>query len=220
MPLLKTWEYGTARFAIWHVTETVEALRQHLSHTVFPYDEEMEQLKSPMRKLEYVATRVLLAHLCGKEEYIMHQPSGKPYCPKGNFHLTISHTKRYVAVGICPDAEIGIDIEYQSSRVMNVISKFLSLKEICQMPQDTEQKNLYALLSWSAKETVFKVLNKDGIDFAEHLQIAPFDLTDSPVLNVTETRTKRQQQYVVHGSWNEAFVCTWCTTLPPTFSAE
>ena len=219
MPLLRTWECKGARFGIWHVTETVDELRSRLSANL-PYDEELAQLRADTRKLEYTATRVLLAHLLGEEKCIDHHPSGKPYCPEENFHITISHTKGYVAVGICPTAEVGIDIEYQSARVMKVIDKFLSAEEQAALPSDSDTRTRHALLCWSAKETAFKVLDAEGVDFAKHLHIRPFTLNESPTLLLQETRTDRQCTYAIYGMVNKAFVCTWCVDAPLISSAK
>lgn len=224
MPLFNTWKCGDARFAIWHVTETLPELRLYLSDSRLPYDEELGLLKSPTRKIEYTGTRVLLSLLCGEEKHIVHLPSGKPYCPDGNFHLTISHTQGYVAVGICPTAEVGIDIEYLSSRVLKVTDKFLSSEEIAQLPQSQEAKTIQALLAWSAKETAFKVLGESGVDFSKHLHLAPFHTANKLMaLHLTETRTAKRKAYTIYAMVNEAFVCTWCISEPspnPTSFSE
>lgn len=85
-----------------------------------PYDEELSQLKSEARQLEYLAVRVLLRAVCGEEKHISHYSSGKPFLTDGSFHITISHTRGYVAVGLHATYEVGVDIEYISNRVRKV----------------------------------------------------------------------------------------------------
>lgn len=113
MPLLKKWIENGALFAIWRVEETAEELRKMLVASL-PYDEELSQLKSEARQLEYLAVRVLLRAVCGEEKHISHYSSGKPFLTDGSFHITISHTRGYVAVGLHATYEVGVDIEYIS----------------------------------------------------------------------------------------------------------
>ena len=100
MPLWKEWTEEGARFAIWQVGETAGELRKRLTSSSLPYDEELACLKAESRRLEYLVVRVLLRTLCGEEKQIKHLPSGKPYLADGSFHITISHTRGYVAIGL------------------------------------------------------------------------------------------------------------------------
>ena len=77
MPLLKTWTEENGRWGIWQVTETMEELYACLSDDVVR--QEFERLKAPSRKLEYLAVRVLLKTMLGKEVRSGHEPSGKPF---------------------------------------------------------------------------------------------------------------------------------------------
>ena len=84
MPLLKKWIENGALFAIWRVEETAEELRKMLVASL-PYDEELSQLKSEARQLEYLAVRVLLRAVCGEEKHISHYSSGKPFLADRSF---------------------------------------------------------------------------------------------------------------------------------------
>ena len=88
--------------------------------------QEFERLKAPSRKLEYLAVRVLLKTMLGKEVRIGHEPSGKPFLTGGEYHVSISHTKGYVAVGLHESAQPGIDIEVYGERVRKVESRFIT----------------------------------------------------------------------------------------------
>ena len=129
MPLLKKWIENGALFAIWRVEETAEELRKMLVASL-PYDEELSQLKSEARQLEYLAVRVLLRAVCGEEKHISHYSSGKPFLTDGSFHITISHTRGYVAVGLHATYEVGVDIEYISDRVRKVAGRFMYPDEL------------------------------------------------------------------------------------------
>lgn len=179
MPILRKWEYGGAICGIWKVTETTDELRSLLTDKSFTPD--FFSYKSSSRQLEFLAVRVLIKELTGVEYRVSHYESGKPYLDGCKSKISISHTKGYVAVVLHPEKETGIDIEYRSDRVKKVVERFISEKEmslICDKllfitdedEKDCAMVNMY-LLFWSAKETMFKMLDSSGVDFLEHLHI-------------------------------------------------
>ena len=204
MPLLKKWIENGALFAIWRVEETAEELRKMLVASL-PYDEELSQLKSEACQLEYLAVRVLLRAVCGEEKHISHYSSGKPFLTDGSFHITISHTRGYVAVGLHATYEVGVDIEYISNRVRKVAGRFMYPDEL-RHSSDTA----YLLVQWSAKETMYKLLDEQGVDFLEHLRIVPFQLQTDGRCEGHELRTSSQIHFDIHYIASPDFVCTWC----------
>ena len=179
MPILRKWEYNGAVCGIWKVTETIDELRSLLTEKSFT--PEFFNYKSPSRQLEFLAVRVLIKELTGLENRILHFESGKPYIEGCKSRISISHTKGYVTVALHPDQEIGIDIEYRSDRVKKVVTRFIGDREMSlidnklsliadEYEKEHAKVNIY-LLFWSAKETMFKMLDSDGVDFIEHLHI-------------------------------------------------
>lgn len=163
MPLLKTWTEENGRWGIWQMTETLEELYACLSDDVVR--QELERLKAPSRKMEYLAVRVLLKTMLGKEVRIGHEPSGKPFLTGGEYHVSISHTKGYVAVGLHESAQPGIDIEVYGGRVRKVESRFVREDEMPERARMESHEELYQLLlHWSAKETMYKVLDMAEVD--------------------------------------------------------
>jgi phosphopantetheinyl transferase (holo-ACP synthase) len=179
MPILRKWEYNGAICGIWKVTETTDELRSLLTDKSFT--PEFFIYKSYSRQLEFLAVRALIRELTGAEQRVLHYESGKPYLDGCKSKISISHTKGYVAVVLHPEKETGIDIEYRSDRVKKVVTRFISDKEMSLIDNrllfitDEDEKdcamvNMY-LLFWSAKETMFKMLDSSGVDFLEHLQV-------------------------------------------------
>ena len=144
MPLLKTWTEENGRWGIWQVTETLEELYACLSDDVVR--QELERLKAPFRKMEYLAVRVLLKTMLGKEVRIGHETSGKPFLTGGEYHVSISHTKGYVAVGLHESAQSGIDIEAYGERVRKVESRFVREDEMPERARMESREELYQLL--------------------------------------------------------------------------
>ena len=210
MPIFKQWNEGGAQWGIWQVTESAEELRSRLSVESCD-DAVLQGLRAPSRKLEYLAVRVLLKEMLGGEYRIDHHPSGKPFLPDSSLSITISHTNGYVAIGLHPSREVGIDIEYVAERVRKVTSRFVRADELPGLQQHTPQVQLYELLLvWSAKESLYKVLNQQDVDFQEHLRIAPFDFHPAGgEFAAYEYRTKNGMVYGMHYLTHPDFVCTY-----------
>ncbi len=93
---------------------------------------------------------------------ILRTDSGKPYLECGDPHISISHTSGHWVV-MSDEKECGIDCEYKTRKVEHLSAKFLSEDEraICESLWSENP----TLLGWCAKEAVYKVLNKEGVDF-------------------------------------------------------
>lgn len=216
MPLFSYWKSEEGIFAIWKVEESNEELRASLKGA-FPYDAELSRLKAESRRSEYLAVRVLLAEVCGEEKEICHEPSGKPFLADGGFHLSISHTKGYVAVALHPVREVGIDIERVSERALRLADRFMCGEELlgksealAGYPEKTERSDwVYALLHWSAKETLYKLMGEEEVDFKRHLRVLPFRLRPEGCFTGCECRTPRRERYLIHYMLHPDFVCTW-----------
>ena len=163
---------------------------------------------------ERLAVRVLLKTLCGEEKKVVYLPSGKPYLADGSAHISISHTNGYVAVALHPTEEVGIDIERYGVRVRRVVSRFVRPDEEKTMNQGDEVYVL--LLHWSAKETLFKVMGVEGVDFIRHLHIFPFVMEEEGCLEAQEYRTEEQWHYRVRYLTHPDFVLTWTIKKMPT----
>lgn len=163
--------------AIWKVEESEEQLTAPLPHGNALLAEARTRFSAPSRRLEWLAVRRLL-HEVGCLSPIAYLPSGRPYLAEDNRHLSISHTRGYVAVALHDTRPVGLDIEQRGVKVCRVQEKFLSREEKLFLP--SEKKNVEALhLIWSAKEAMFKLIDREGIDFAEHLHLHPFSLPSS-----------------------------------------
>lgn len=201
MPIYTTWSDRGAKWGIWKIEESANELRDMLKSDI-PYDEELACLRAESRKLEYLAVRVLIALLCGSEKKVGHTPSGKPFLCDENCHITISHTRSYVAVGLHPCLLVGIDIETISERVGNVRSRFLREDE-------RAVGALHLLLHWCAKETMYKLLDSSGVDFLHHLHVVPFHLEKEGAFIGDETYTDEPKQYSLRYKLFPEFVCVW-----------
>lgn len=161
------------------------------------------------RRREWLSIRVVLKELLGEEVKISYYPSGKPYLSDSSYSIGISHTKGYVALILNKHSEVSIDIEHISPRVKNIRSRFMSEEEENRLSNENELVSL--LLHWSAKETLFKLLGEEAVEFQTQLHIHPF----IPVMNewscftAHETRTPQSKSFTIHYFVHEDYVLTY-----------
>ena len=208
MPLYHTYKQGNLTVGVWKVDETVGQLRS-MFHQFSIYESGLARFTSESRQREWLAVRVLLKELCGEEKKIGYLPSGKPYLEDGSMRVSFSHTKGYVAVAVHPFAEVGVDIEQYGTRVQKVASRFIREDERVSVASGDEIYGL--LLHWSAKETMFKLMNQSDVDFLEHLHILPFVPSESGEMEAVEYRTDLHQtfqiSYYTHPDYVLTFAC-------------
>lgn len=145
---------------IWRIDESLEEL---LEISLHHYDHELEGISNITRQKERIISRLLLEMIVRRKVEVKYEDSGKPFCD--GVHFSISHTKNYVAV-IVGKSVMGVDIEFKNDRIFRVTEKFMHQDELKTLSECTE-KQKFALLCWCAKETVFKMIDETGVDFAE-----------------------------------------------------
>jgi len=206
MPLYRKYQQGDLTVAVWKVDETVEQLCS-MFHQFSIYEESFARFSAEKRKQEWLAVRVLLKEILGEEKRIAYLPSGKPYLEDGSMHVSFSHTHGYVAVALHPSAEVGVDIEQYGTRVRRVASRFIREDEKVSIASGDEIVGL--LLHWSAKETMFKLMDDQGVDFIDHLHILPFQQAESGTFEACEYRSGKGMGFHVHYDTHPDYVLTF-----------
>lgn len=184
-------EYITAAtlIGVWKIEETREELLSALSH--HDWVENIYSIKSESRVLEILSARLLIKELSGEEKQVYYNPSGKPYLTDKSFHISVSHTKKFVAVAINKEKPIGLDIEQISDKIKRVQSRVIGKGEYI----DKNNELVHLLLHWSAKEAMFKFLDADSIDFREHLFVGNFIPGQKGIFEASEYRTGSGHQF-------------------------
>lgn len=191
---------GKTLLGIWQVEETCEELSSTLLHQEWLCS--ISKVQSVSRKREMLATRVLLKELLGEEKEICYYDSGKPYLSDGSYQISISHTKRYVAVVLDRDNTLGLDIEQRTDKIFKVRDRVVSSSDFI----DPANEQVHLLLHWSAKEAMFKYLDAEGVDFRSNLHIKDFKPQSEGVFEASESKTDKGQFFDAHYMVNEEFV--------------
>lgn len=193
------------RRAVWKLDETAEELSRLLPAGDALLQEAERRFTADSRRREWLAARVLWHSVLGGKGKITYLPSGKPCIADGSCHISISHTKGYVAVACHPRCEVGIDIEQYGTKVLRVRERFMRDDE-----QTDAREELYSLLlHWSAKETLYKLLGEEAVDFRQHLRIFPFAVEPEGSFSACEYKTEAHRHFHLSYRIEQDYVLTW-----------
>lgn len=161
---------------VWKIEEELEAL---MKLVVLDNDEKKKYkgFSSNSRKLEFLSVRALLAELIGKEAGIVYNKNNKPFLKDGSRFISISHSHKLTAILLSTNEKVGIDLEYMSSNITALAFKFLNRKE--KITKINEERRYHLYLHWCAKEALYKICDKEGINFKNNITIDPFPLNES-----------------------------------------
>lgn len=132
----------------------------------------LESFKNYSRKVEWLSVRVLLNELTGKESKIIYNEDHKPFLSDNSYNISISHSYRLTSILLSRQKRVGIDLEYMSHRIKNISHKFINEQEVIYHSPDIEGLHLY--IHWCAKEALYKICDKNNINFKTNLTILPF----------------------------------------------
>ncbi|MCC8146163.1 MAG: 4'-phosphopantetheinyl transferase superfamily protein [Bacteroidales bacterium] len=171
------------------------------------YSKDVEN-KCESRKVERLTVRYLIYLLLGEEKKIIYSAEGKPQLADKSYYISISHTKGYVAVVLSKDHEVGIDIECISPKITRLQNRVMSEKELKGISKAKEE--IHLLLHWSAKESMFKIINHTDIEFKTQLHIRSFvpEMYKWAQLEGRETRTKENNSFLIDYLVTKDYVLT------------
>lgn len=174
-----TYKGGTILIGV--MEEDIDAMSCQLDNFEI-YREQFSLIKNEKRRKEFLTARILLNHAAGCQVKVNYDANHKPFLEDDNLHISITHSKNYAAVIIHPEFPVGIDLEIRTDRVKEVSKRFLNESEQIFFSKEINTAKLE--IAWSAKETLYKIIGKEVLDFAATLEILPFALNDSGTLHV------------------------------------
>lgn len=188
---------------IWKIEESADTLLSLLNKETS--EDFRRTYTSENRLLEKAATKLLLNELTEDSLNILYKSNGKPYLENDSRNISISHTKGYAAIILSGSEHSGIDIEYISDRVKRIQSRFISAKEYI----DPDNEINHLLLHWSAKETMYKALSREGVVLNEDFIIEKFIPSDSGIIVAKETFSEKQLCFNIQYFISDDYVLTY-----------
>jgi phosphopantetheinyl transferase len=171
MPIFKKFKTSGGLIGVWQLTETSGELTSYFSPEELS-NPEFQKYTFEKRQMEWLATRLLIQKLIGSDFTIDYSETGKPNIVHAEYkHLSITHSRGFVAVFVHENQPVGIDIEDINRNYNAVGKRYLSEKELA----DVGKIPLLQCLYWCAKEAIFKLVPDDGVEFREQIHISSFN---------------------------------------------
>jgi 4'-phosphopantetheinyl transferase len=161
---------------VWKIEEEINTLLE--SVTLSADDrKKFKGFRSNSRKQEFLSVRALLKELLGDEARIVYNKNNKPFLKDGTHFISISHSHNLTSILLSKTEKVGIDLEYMSTNITAFAFKFLNRKE--KITKDRELKKYHLYIHWCAKESLYKICDKEGISLRRDITIEPFEVKDS-----------------------------------------
>jgi 4'-phosphopantetheinyl transferase len=186
MPFFKQiWLNADTAIQLWELTESPIDLLPWADLSL-QEKSQLESMSNTKRQCEFLAVRIMLKKVW-KNRNIYYTDSGAPYLEGVETYISISHSRKYVSL-MHSKYPCGIDIESIESKALKVARKFLSETEMSLIGEEFPARD--ATLLWSAKESLYKLLKLDGVDFASQLIIDKIENSDIKKISA-EIRSER-----------------------------
>ena len=192
---------------IWEIKEDFFSLYDMLELT----GEEIETLnsfKSYNRKLEWLSVRVLLTKMTRRDIRIYYNSKKKPFLTDQNYHISISHSNKLTSILISRKRRVGLDLEYVSNKIASLSGKFLTIAE--EQAINKKYRKYHVYIYWCAKETLYKICDKQNINFREDILIDPFVPAKEGTLTGKVHTNAIKEDFVLHYFKYQNYAIVWC----------
>lgn len=183
MPLEYIENIAGVRCGVWRISESAAELARMLDDAEIT-GRIAQEVSSEKRRKERLAATLVLRELAGLPLFVEHDGGGRPYIDGSDSFISVSHSPRYVAVGVAP-FPVGLDIERVSDRQLAAAGKFLSQREMSLLSYGGNRSRLEAALLWSVKEAAYKLASDVRPHFCSGIAVSGFTLATRGTLDVS-----------------------------------
>jgi 4'-phosphopantetheinyl transferase len=193
---------------IWDIREDYETLLSGLELSA-EEDQRLQGFGNHNRKLEWLSVRALARELTGTQTRIIYNNERKPFLYDKSFRISITHSCNFTAILLSKNRRVGIDLEYMSHRINKIRHKFIHESEKI---TGSRVKLIYHLyIHWCAKESLFKICDKQGLVFNRNMVIEPFVPADKGALKGHITGTGAfDESFELEYFRKDNYVIVWC----------
>ena len=204
---MKTEILPDCHLGVWEITEDFDSLYS-MVNLVAAEKAKLDSFKNISRKVEWLSVRALVKTMIGKDTRILYNSENKPFV-RGNTHnISISHSNNLTAVLISTDKRVGIDLEYMSGKIGKVANKFINDKE--DITHDPEMEKFHLYLHWCAKEALYKILDKQDINFRDGITIKPFTPEEHGYMDGYAVNGNGQEDFELEYLQHDNYALVWC----------
>jgi phosphopantetheinyl transferase len=131
----------------------------------------LEGITSPQRRAERLSWRAVLRSAEAEGIIIEYDQQGAPIIKNSQYkHISVSHCRDCVAV-LLSARECGVDIECRDRRFSAIAERYLTEEEHLVASKANFDRQTFLALAWSAKEALYKMLRREGVDLCRDLRI-------------------------------------------------
>jgi len=191
----------------WHITRDLDTLLRQIYLT----PEELQTLhgfNNMNRKLEYLSVRGLLNKMAGDQARIIYDTTNKPFVKDGSWFISISHSYQLTSILLSRKKRVGIDLEYMSHRISKIADRFIHREEV--ITEDPKMKKPHLYIHWCAKEALYKICDKNFLNFRENLFIEPFELANEGTLKGWVQTDNRNESYNLYYYFRDNYIIVYC----------
>jgi phosphopantetheinyl transferase (holo-ACP synthase) len=192
---------------IWKITEDLNTLLSNIKLT----REELETLDRftyAPRKTEWLSVRVLLKEMTDNQLSIYYNGNRKPFIKGNSYSISISHSRDLTSILLSREKRVGIDLEFMSHRINSIAHKFINENDL--ITSDEEQRKYHLYIHWCAKEALYKICDKQDINFKENLTIEPFRPFEKGIIRGRVHNRFRNELFDMNYFSLGNYVVVWC----------
>lgn len=203
---LKTELAPDCMLGVWEITEDYDTL-----YSMVKLDRKekarLASFRSISRKQEWLSVRALMKSMKGDKAKITYNSENKPYLNSGE-NISISHSRYLTAILVSPDYRVGIDLEYMSGKISKVGHKFMNSKE--SLSREHKKKKFHLYLHWCAKEALYKICDKQDVNFKDGITIDPFEPEDNGFIRGHIENSMGGEDFDLEYLHHENYALVWC----------
>jgi len=163
--------------------------------------------RSTSRKLEFLSVRALLAEMMGRDARIVYNKNNKPFIKDGSHFISITHSNKLTAILMSRNERVGIDLEYMRLNINAFASKFLNKRE--KITRRWADRTYHLYIHWCAKEAIYKICDKEGINIVNDITIEPFDVHESGEIRGGVKNERIDDQFTLFYSKYDNYTIVW-----------
>ncbi len=204
---MKTEILADCHLGVWEITEDYDSLYGMVDLATVE-KVKLDSFKNISRKVEWLSVRALVKTMLGKDTRILYNAENKPFVRGNSHNISISHSNNLTAVLIGKDKRVGIDLEFMSGKISKVADKFINERE--RITTDPEMKKFHLYLHWCAKEAMYKICDKQDINFRDGLTIAPFSPDEHGFMEGHVINGSGEEDLELEYLQHDNYALVWC----------
>lgn len=127
------------------------------------------RFQNEKRRREHLAWRRIVRSVLGVGIHIDYNAVGAPVVDVEGCYISVAHSADSVAVAVA-DEPVGVDIESLDRDFDRAKQRYMNVKELA-----LSSDKYWGCYAWCAKEAIYKLCGKRGLELREELLLEQFD---------------------------------------------